>query len=552
MAARAKRRTPFLAASSVKDNPLEDGKGPGMLKPKKAARRKGAPAHTIDDETYDRLFQTIKKRRSRTVTADEKRDILLLQIYLRREEGRKRAKAPGRKSKVDFSQTVADMLRRSNKTCSQVWRTAMAGEEQEASLSEGPRGQKHTRFRRSKQLKLALRNWLFERNIRRERTVAKDIVQFLIERGVLPTSCNDTSADSAATLRSVQRYIASIGWVRGTAPGSKNYREKQHIILQRDAYVLTMTEAAKTRRIVYMDESYINQPHTSHHDSLYDPSDQRDRPTFRDKARRYCFIAAIVSADPTIEAEQREPHQQARLLPETLDIFEGGNQTKDYHDMFNTAYFVDWMRKLVATLEKDKIRNTVIVMDNAKYHKTLPPDTPKFGWSKAELLEACETFGIEIDPRSTKPLIWSQLKPKIDAVVKPMAVSIAEEAGHEVLFSPPHYSDLQPIELVWAFVKGRVGRQCTLDTTFPTVKARLEAEFANLPNKTVEGCIRTACAQLDTLQKTIYALDEAGGVSDTESEGCETDDSSATDEPKGAQQEFREDDSEEESIISVV
>ena len=67
-------------------------------------------------------------------------------------------------------------------------------------------------------------------------------------------------------------------------------------------------------------------------------------------------------------------------MPETVDIFRGGKQKKDYHAMFNGAYYVEWMKKLLAALKARNITNAVIVMDNAKYHKTLPPGMPKKSW----------------------------------------------------------------------------------------------------------------------------------------------------------------------------
>jgi transposase len=36
---------------------------------------------------------------------------------------------------------------------------------------------------------------------------------------------------------------------------------------------------------------------------------------------------------------------------------------------------------------------------------------------------------------------------------------LVEAGGHPVLFTPAYHSDLQPIELVWALVKGNVGLQ---------------------------------------------------------------------------------------------
>jgi transposase len=60
---------------------------------------------------------------------------------------------------------------------------------------------------------------------------------------------------------------------------------------------------------------------------------------------------------------------------------------------------------------------------------------------------------------------------------------LAEEECHTVLFTPAYHSDLQPIELVWALVKGNVGRQYSDQTTLDMVYERLMHEFNVLEDK---------------------------------------------------------------------
>ena len=52
------------------------------------------------------------------------------------------------------------------------------------------------------------------------------------------------------------------------------------------------------------------------------------------------------------------------------------------------------------------------------------------------------------------------------------AVKIAKEYGHEVVWTQPYYSDLQPIEFVWAWMKRAIGRQYDNDTTLKDVYGR--------------------------------------------------------------------------------
>ena len=104
---------------------------------------------------------------------------------------------------------------------------------------------------------------------------------------------------------------------------------KAENISLRDEYVTRMVAeaSAKNRRIVYMDESYVHKNYCRHDDSLYDPNDEQDLQTVAiHKGRRYCFIAAIIDADPSVAAEHRTPNDRAHLLTETLDIFEGEHE----------------------------------------------------------------------------------------------------------------------------------------------------------------------------------------------------------------------------------
>ena len=57
---------------------------------------------------------------------------------------------------------------------------------------------------------------------------------------------------------------------------------------------------------------------------------------------------------------------------------------------------------------------------------------------------------------------------------------MAEAKGHKVLLTPPYHSDFQPIELVWAKVKGNVGRMYDQNSNMKIVLARLKKEFTDL------------------------------------------------------------------------
>jgi transposase len=164
-----------------------------------------------------------------------------------------------------------------------------------------------------------------------------------------------------------------------------------------------------------------------------------------------------VGVNPPIQPSKIAFPSAAQLLHETIDIYEGGKQTKDYHGMFDSKYYIAWMRKLLSSLAKRGLKNMVIVMDNAKYHKTLPDSDLHKSWKKDRLQQACTARGIPFEHMDTKAILWDKLQKDIGATSKPTIVAMAEDAGHAVLFTPPRYSDLQPIEMVWGIVKNRIG-----------------------------------------------------------------------------------------------
>ena len=121
---------------------------------------------------------------------------------------------------------------------------------------------------------------------------------------------------------------------------------------------------------------------------------------------------------------------------------------------------------------------------------------------------ACELYDIVHSDSDTKTMLWDLLSKHIGENVNPIVVQIALDEGNEVVFSPPHHSDLQPIELVWDNVKGTVGMQYTTETTFTDVFYHLRSSFEELQSSTVAGCIRKANKHLDELWEHIQIVYE--------------------------------------------
>lgn len=287
-----------------------------------------------------------------------------------------------------------------------------------------------------------------------------------------------------------RRYLSRRGFRRGARTGNVQMAAA-HVNL-RDAYLVAIKEnralpAQEQLREVYLDESYIHQHYHRLEDSVWDPNDSQDRKVrLQHKGQRYCILAAIQNASP------RDADTGPGLVPGSVWTFvpqaQKGKKVHegDYHKNFNGANFAKWWKE---QLLPGLTEPSLIVMDNAAYHKTKPPDTPNpTKMKKAEVQAALTARGVVYSPSMSAVQLKFLLKSAVVDHVKPEVVQAAEAAGHRVIFTPPHYSDLQPIELVWALIKGNVGRQYSEGTKLSDVKSRLDREFAQL--QTPQGSLQ--------------------------------------------------------------
>ena len=146
-------------------------------------------------------------------------------------------------------------------------------------------------------------------------------------------------------------------------------------------------------------------------------------------------------------------------------------------------------------------------MDNTKYHKNIPYDTPHMGWKNEFLLDKCSKRGIQVPYKIIKTEIYNFIEPFVRNNL-PIICTMAKSEGHEVIFSPTHYSNLQPIEVVWENVKGEVGRKYTTQTTFEGVLVRLKESITNLETQTVQVFTKQANQRLKEMHQHIFNIDD--------------------------------------------
>lgn len=98
-------------------------------------------------------------------------------------------------------------------------------------------------------------------------------------------------------------------------------------------------------------------------------------------------------------------------------------------------------------------------MDNAPYHSRLLEKLPTSAWRKAQIQEWLDGKGIPFDRASVKAELLTLAKQHSPIYKKYIVDEMAKARGIEVLRLPPYHCELNPIELIWAEVKGNVARE---------------------------------------------------------------------------------------------
>lgn len=68
----------------------------------------------------------------------------------------------------------------------------------------------------------------------------------------------------------------------------------------------------------------------------------------------------------------------------------------------------------------------------------------------------------------------------INANVTMHCEKLANEYDHQLVFTPAYHSDLQPIKIVWAWMKGAIGSQCKKGDGLANLEERLIKQFATV------------------------------------------------------------------------
>ncbi len=287
------------------------------------------------------------------------------------------------------------------------------------------------------------------------------------------------------------RALDRWGFEFGKGTRSQHLKEKDEIIALRQQYLRRMRlnrdeQGAPVKSEIYLDESYVNKNHSN--DFIWYSGEDGpwvQKPT--GKGERLIIINAMSSTGWVKDAKL---------------VFQSKRKTGDYHGQMNTALFQKWFsEKLIPNIPD----NSLIVMDNASYHKTLSslsPPTPSC--SK----ERMHTWLIA----NRIPCEKNCLKAELIAVLQKVAPApiyevdeIAKKWGHEVIRTPPYHPELQPIEMCWGIVKNHIARNCNF--TLANLKLQLEDGFTKVTPSTCTRIIKKIKAKEDQFWNEDMLLD---------------------------------------------
>lgn len=357
-----------------------------------------------------------------------------------------------------------------------------------------------------------------------------ECVNVKILQGLLREECNvDVPAHVIRTVLGRLGYI----WGKAKKVGMSTRKSPDAEKLLHD-YLVKYADALKKQAtgeyvIVYMDESFLHQKHSANYTFFHPDSDSKNKVFCGTGKGQRLIIVHAISEDGLLSVpdEGRLEDDTWELKEEALTaewVFVGKIRKADYHKNMNGDNFMKWVQKrLIPAFEAiypDK--KMILVLDNAPYHHCRKDDYIDVRNMKRkalfdELIITAQQKTIKIKRggdllevdlvqhrksvkgSASKPIpLNNELRAELQKYVDDhpetqngKLFELFEAKQWELLWTPPYTPTLQPIELLWAFSKGRVAKQ--FDTKRSVQQTRLQYFEALYGTETREGYTSELC-----------------------------------------------------------
>ncbi|MCP4723244.1 MAG: hypothetical protein GY860_27640 [Desulfobacteraceae bacterium] len=275
------------------------------------------------------------------------------------------------------------------------------------------------------------------------------------------------------------RALNRWGFTHGEGRRRDSLKEKDHVILARRKY---LREKIANREIdgtlkrpeVYLDETYVNKNHSSRFTWYL----EGDGPWVNKPSGvgpRLIVVHAITKDGWVKGAEL---------------VFDSKRRTGDYHGQMNWGNFSKWFQtQLIPNIPV----NSIVILDNAKYHNVLDFDNCLGRGSTKEQLRSWLTH-------NKIPLCENILKAELLELYSLLAPApqfrldqLAAKKGISILRTPQYHPELQPIETCWAVVKNDIARNC--DFKMKGLRDRVPEAFAKVTPDTCQRIIAKVVEQ---------------------------------------------------------
>lgn len=122
---------------------------------------------------------------------------------------------------------------------------------------------------------------------------------------------------------------------------------------------------------------------------------------------------------------------------------------------------------------------SVLVVDNASYHNVQVDKAPTSKSKKQEMKNWLSNHNIPYTDDMYVPEFYQLIKLYKPRLCRYLLDETVQKEGHTVLRLPPYHPDLNPIELIWADVKGFVASK-NVSCNFSQVQKITEDKIASM------------------------------------------------------------------------
>lgn len=143
--------------------------------------------------------------------------------------------------------------------------------------------------------------------------------------------------------------------------------------------------------------------------------------------------------------------------------FVGKKGTSDYHNEMNAKHYEEWFKHVLNIIP----RKSAIVIDQAPYHTMTDPETrnPNMKWLKNDIIEWMKKNNTGLPPdvydfeSLTKQVLINHAKPFFKEPEKILDQLVRQvRPDVQIIWLPVAHCELNPIELIWAFVKNNIAK----------------------------------------------------------------------------------------------